>query len=117
MSADAVINVSGSARETAEEPLQRREVSGSAFDADAAAGEVQRAAETASDREIRASVLERIPDSGTTLSALADGFPQDRSRIAEAVTRLAELGLIETDGHLVRTTAFTQKAKRIFQFR
>jgi hypothetical protein len=70
-----------------------------------------------SDRQLRAHVLEQIPDSGIVLSVLADRLPEEPDRVRQAVARLGELGLVEADGDIIRTTPFAQKAKRIFHIR
>ena len=70
-----------------------------------------------SDRQVRAEVLEHIPDGGIVLSELISSMPHDRDRVQDAVRRLSDLGLVETVGGRIRPTEFTQKAKRIFDIR
>ena len=79
--------------------------------------ELAKASADYSDRQVRAHVLEQIPDAGIELSTLVNRLPKERGRVRQAVERLRELGLVEADGNLVRMTPFAQKAKKIFRIR
>jgi hypothetical protein len=61
-----------------------------------------------------AIVLNQIPESGTTLTLLADATNFVPERVEAAVQRLLSLGLVEVTGETIGITPFAHKARSLF---